>query len=66
MTAAEDKVTALETAFTKNLAVVSVEFDGIKTTYDRKQLLAELNYWKKVVAEEAGNRPRFSSISLNS
>ena len=65
MTVASDMVAAIESALAKNVAIVSVTFDGITTQYDRRQALEELKFWRREVAKEQGTRPRVSSINLS-
>lgn len=65
MTVAEDMVATIESALAKNVAIVSVTFDGITTQYDRRQALEELKFWRREVAKEQGTRPRVSSINLS-
>jgi hypothetical protein len=61
---AQSMIEALESALSENAGVVSVNVDGTSVRYDRQQALRELDYWQRQKAQQAGKRPRVSSVNL--
>lgn len=45
--------------------LVTVTVDGQTTTWGREQALAELQFWKRQAAIEAGTRRRFNTIRMD-
>lgn len=58
-------ITTIETALASNAGVVEVLVDGQRVKWDRAQAVRELEYWRRRVQEEAGQRPRISTINLS-
>jgi hypothetical protein len=61
---AKEMVNTLREALATGAGVVSVTIDGQTTTFDRKQTIDELKYWKSEAIEEAGKRRLFIPIKL--
>lgn len=47
------------------IGIVSISVDGKTTSFERRQALEELKYWKRQAASEAGTRPRSLSIRMD-
>ena len=64
-TTADAMVAAIESALLPGAGVVSVNFGGVSTSYNRDQAIKELNYWRRRQAVENGTRPRAMRINMN-
>lgn len=62
-TTAETMVGLIEAAMAANPLVATVTVDGQTVSYNRQQAMAELLYWRKRVAKEAGKSP-FRGINM--
>jgi hypothetical protein len=55
MKSAQEMVRIITEALQTNPAgIVSTTIDGIQTSWDRKDLRDELDYWKRLASQEAG------------
>lgn len=55
----------LEEAIESNAGVAEIVVDGQKVRYDRKQMLDELAYWRRVDARRLNRRPVAGSLRLD-
>lgn len=66
MATAAENLAAIESAIAEHPAgVVTVVVDGTSVRFDRKQLLAERDYWQRRVNQASGKRPVSGSINLS-
>ena len=59
------QVARLQTALATGAAVVSINVDGVATTFDRDQALRELRFWERQAAQENGTRPSVAQVKMS-
>lgn len=64
LTFAKLMVSKLETALQSGATVVSIQTDGISTSFNRDQAIRELEMWRKQVIRYSKKRSRLRSINM--